>query len=223
MQPVENIRIDTVNIGSAEKIRFGAREFITGIVKRPAASSVTIDAAGLANDVICDEEHHGGNDQAVYAYSSGDYQWWSEQLGRDVGPGSFGDNLTIAGLPRDMNAGDRLLIGEVILEVTAPRIPCSTLAAKMQDSGFGVRFRRAERPGFYFRVLNGGQVKAGDPVTLVENREDAISMLELFRLSYEIRPTESSLQRALDAPIAARMRKKFESRLAAVVDGASCE
>ena len=194
----------------------GAREFVTGIGKRPLSSSATIDTCGLANDVICDEEHHGGPDQAVYAYSAADYQWWTEQLGCEIEPGTFGDNLTIAGLPSDMNAGDRLLIGEVILEATSPRIPCSTLAAKMQDSGFGLTFKRAERPGFYFRVLNGGQVVAGDAVTLVENPQDAISMLELFRLSYEIRPSESRLQRALDAPIAARMREKFESKLASV-------
>ena len=217
MQPVERIRIESVNIGKAERILFGAREYKTGIVKRPTSSSVTIDTCGLANDIICDEEHHGGQDQAVYAYSAGDYQWWSEKLGREIEPGSFGDNLTISGLPSDMNAGDRLLIGEVILEATAPRIPCSTLAAKMQDSSFGMTFRRAERPGFYFRVLNGGQVMAGDSVTMVENPQDSISMLELFRLSYEIRPTASSLQRALGAPIAARMRKKFESKLEAVV------
>lgn len=213
---MESIRIESVNVGRAESILFGAREFNTGIGKRPALSSVTIDACGLANDVICDEEHHGGPDQAVYAYSAGDYQWWTEQLGREIEPGTFGDNLTIAELPSDMNAGDRLLIGEVILEATAPRIPCSTLAAKMQDSGFGLTFRRAERPGFYFRVLNGGQVMAGDAVTLVENPQDAISMLELFRLSYEIKPAESSLRRALDAPIAARMREKFEAKLTSV-------
>ena len=128
--------------------------------------------------------------------------------------GTFGENLTIAGLPPDMKAGDRLLIGDVILEATMPRIPCSTLAAAMNDSNFGLQFRRAERPGYYFRVLNEGSVAPGDSVTLVENPGDCITMLELFRLSYEIKPDAKSLCRALDAPIAERMRARFESKIA---------
>jgi MOSC domain-containing protein YiiM len=86
----------------------------------------------------------------------------------------------------------------------------------MNDSGFGLQFRRAERPGFYFRVLNEGEVTAGDGVTLVENPQDGISMLELFRLSYQPGPSAVDLRRALASPIAERMRAKFESRLAAM-------
>ena len=115
-----------------------------------------------------------------------------------------------------MNAGDRLLIGNLILEVTSPRIPCGTLAAKMNDSRFGLQFRQAERPGFYFRVLNEGEVTAGDVVTIVENDQESVSMLELFRLSYEPRPNADQLRQALASPIAARMRARFESRLATV-------
>jgi len=210
------MRIASVNTGKSESIGSGRSETVSGINKHPEDSGVFVSATGLNDDVICDGEHHGGVDQAVYAYSASDYAWWSEQLGREIPPGTFGENLTIDGLPVDMNAGDRLVIGAVTLEATAPRIPCSTLAAQMKDSSFGLKFRRAERPGFYFRVLSEGEVAAGEAVTLVQYADSSISMLELFRLHYEIKPSADVLTRALDAPIAVRMRDKFEARLAAL-------
>lgn len=209
------MRLVSINRGQPESMSFGEREFLTGISKRPVPAAIRISEVGLDGDTIVDTDNHGGPDQAVYAYGAADYAWWSRTLGRDIAYGTFGDNLTIDGLPSDLNTGDRLMIGDVILEATAPRIPCSTLAARMQDSNFGLQFRRAERPGFYFRVLNEGDVSIGDNVVLIENPADCISMLDQFRLSYVLHPSAADLQRALDAPIAARMRAKFEKRLAA--------
>ena len=213
---MEPMRIASVNAGSAETISLGNKAMTSGINKLGVSSRVRITAAGLHGDVICDDEHHGGVDQAIYVYSLADYSWWSDRLGKALRPGTFGDNLTIDGLPADMNAGERLLIGDVILEATSPRIPCSTLATQMQDRNFGLTFRRAERPGFYFRVLNEGEVGAGDSVTFVADPESDVSMLELFRLNYVVHPDAASLQRVLDAPIAARMHEKFERKLAAL-------
>ncbi len=212
---MERMRVVSVNRGVPAPIANGDRKFMTGIGKCAAPGAVHIFEQGLDGDAIVDTEHHGGPDQAVYAYAASDYAWWSQSLGRDISFGTFGDNLTIDGLPSDLTTGDRLMIGDVILEATAPRIPCSTLAAAMQDSNFGLQFRRAERPGFYFRVLNEGDVAAGDTVVLVENPADCISMLEQFRLAYALHPGAAELQRALDAPIAERMRAKFQKRLAA--------
>lgn len=203
------MRVVSVNIGAAKSIGKGRRAMVSGIDKRPAAGRVFIGPDGLADDTICDTEHHGGADQAVYVYGALDYAWWSEQLAREIAPGTFGDNLTIDGLPPDIGAGDRLAIGDVILEATAPRIPCSTLAVQMRDRAFGLKFRRAERPGFYFRVLSAGEVAAGDTATLVPGPGGAVSMLELFRLAYEVHPTADELRRALDAPISARLREKL--------------
>ena len=209
------MRLVSINRGQPESMSFGEREFRTGIRKRPVTAVMRISESGLDGDAIVDTDNHGGPDQAVYAYGAADYAWWSRTLGRDIAYGTFGDNLTIDGLPSDLNTGDRLMIGDVILEATAPRIPCSTLSARMQDSNFGLQFRRAERPGFFFRVLNEGDISTGDNVVLVENPADCISMLDQFRLSYVLHPSAQELQRALDAPIASRMRAKFEKRLAA--------
>ena len=208
------MRIASVNLGGQESIAHGKRTFETGIRKRPTDGPVHIGQQIIAGDTICDTEHLGGADQAVYAYSSDDYAWWSEQLGRELEPGTFGDNLTIDGLPSNLNVGDRLLIGDVLLEATAPRTPCATLAARMQDPEFGMAFRRAEKPGIYFRVLNEGEVAAGDGVTFVENPAPVVSVLDLFRFNFNLRPNPADLERYLEAPLAERMRAKVESKLA---------
>lgn len=215
------MRIASVNTGRAESIAHGNRTFTTGIRKRPAPGPVRIGPLLVDGDTICDTEHHGGADQVVYAYSLDDYAWWSEQLGRELEPGTFGDNLTIDGLPSDLNVGDRLLIGDVLLEATSPRIPCSTLAAQMQDSGFGMAFRKAERPGIYFRVLNEGEVAAGDAVTVVDNPAPVVSIIDLYRLAYERHPSRDRLERYLEAPLAERVRASIEQKLAAAGDSAA--
>jgi MOSC domain-containing protein YiiM len=211
---MQNMRITSVNLGRKESIAHGKRTFETGIRKRPVDGLVHIGVQIIAGDTICDTEHHGGADQAVYAYSSDDYTWWSERLGKELAPGTFGDNLTIDGLPTDLNVGDRLLIGDVLLEATSPRIPCNTLAAQMQDHAFGIAFRRAERPGIYFRVLNEGEVAAGDGVTFVENPAPKVTILDLYRFVFDLRPKRVDLERFLEAPLAERMQVKIESKLA---------
>jgi MOSC domain-containing protein YiiM len=122
-------------------------------------------------------------------------------------------------LPSDMNIGDRLLIGEVVLEATAPRIPCSTFAARMQDSQFGLAFRKAERPGIYFRVLNGGEVAVGHAVTFVANYSSDVSILDLFRFNYALQHDTEKLRRFLEAPLAVRFRAKVEAKLASLERG----
>ncbi len=211
---MDDMRVTSVNVGREETIDHGNRTFTTGIRKRPVTGAVFIGAAAVAGDTISDKQHHGGADQVVYAYSKDDYDWWSAELGRELAPGTFGENLTIEGLPSDMNVGDRLLIGDVLLEATAPRTPCSTLAAQMQDSGFGMAFRNAERPGIYFRVLNEGEVSAGDAVTYVENPSPVVSILDLYRLAYELRPDPAAMERYLEAPLAERVRASIEEKLA---------
>ena len=212
---MDDMRVTSVNVGREESIDHGNRRFTTGIRKRPVDGPVFIGTDAVAGDTISDKKHHGGADQVVYAYSKDDYDWWSTELDRELAPGTFGDNLTIEGLPSDMNVGDRLLIGDVLLEATAPRIPCSTLAAQMQDSAFGMAFRRAERPGIYFRVLNEGEVSAGDAVTYIENPAPVVSILDLYRLAFDLRPDPAVLERYLEAPLAARVRVSVEQKLAA--------
>lgn len=210
------MRLESINAGRVETIAYDAKSHETGICKYPVDGAVRLNSLGIPGDAILSTRHHGGLDQAIYAYSTDDYDWWSNEAGLEWSPGLFGENLTIRDLPTDMHVGDRLLIGEVVLEATAPRIPCDTFAARMQDRGFGLAFRKAERPGIYFRVLNEGEIVAGDVVTLVESSEFDVSILDLFRHKYRLQHDPDELRRLLQAPVAERFRSQIEEKLSAL-------
>lgn len=206
------MEIISVNTGKAQLIPGAEAAGESGIYKQPRSGSVEITTDGLINDAICHTKHHGGLDQAVYVYGQLDYDWWLKTTGRRFEPGSFGENLTISKLDSSLNVGDRLLIGEVVLEATAPRIPCANLAAKVGDMGFHKEFRAAGRPGIYCRVLNPGRVTAGDRVELQCHAGDTVSIKEVFAICYEPEPDKSSIQKLLNAPIAIRLRHQFEQQ-----------
>lgn len=213
---VGQMRVVSVNVGAATTISHRGKDFLTGIDKQPSTRRVGVSALGLDADNVCDQDNHGGVDQAVYAYGTNHYGWWQAQLERELRPGLFGENLSIENLPDDLRAGDRFTIGNVVLEATAPRIPCSTFAAQMRDSGFGLAFRRAEKPGFYFRVLASGDIGTGDTIEFQPaDGESNVTMLELFRLYYDLSPEPAALRRALESPIAERLRRRFEQKLEA--------
>ena len=217
----DSIRLESVNIGRTETIGNGNKAIATGICKYPVDGPIAVDECGLAGDTIVNSEHHGGPDQAVYVYRADDYDWWGQETGKQHLPGLFGENLTIRGLPSDMNVGDRMLIREVVLEVTSPRIPCSTLATRVEDSGFGLAFRNAERPGAYCRVLSGGEIGAGDSVTFIASDVGTVSILDLFRFKYALHHDVQQLRGFLDAPLAIRFRRKVENRLQALEKAAA--
>ena len=173
-----------------------------------------MSTGGLVGDEIHDTKNHGGEDQAVYVFGAPDYEWWSRELGRELQPGIFGENLTISGLESaKANIGDRLLTASTILEVTAPRIPCVTLATRMEDPAFLKRFREAERPGLYCRVIREGKVQSGDSVEYETCRTATISSMEMFRDFFEPKLDERTLRRHLAAPIAIRSRVRKERQL----------
>ena len=173
---------------------------ITGIDKRPAAGPVLVRApgpkgaglgSGLAGDQVFDIAHHGGDDQAVYAYAREDLDAWAAELGRTLPGGVFGENLTTAGV--DVTGaliGERWRVGdEVELEVAVPRIPCGTFAAWMAQGtadrpagpGWIKRFTARAVPGAYLRVLVPGQVSAGDPITIVSRPDHDVTIGVTFR------------------------------------------
>jgi MOSC domain-containing protein YiiM len=208
------MQLISVNIGQEKTQQNGPRLETTGIYKLPIHEPAQVTSLGLKGDFVCDTKNHGGPDQAVYIYGAADYAWWSQELGHEIAPGTFGENLTISDLESaEFKAGDRLYIGSVILEVTAPRIPCSTLATRMGDPKFVKRYCQAERPGLYCRVIQAGAVRAGDEVNVERYKGESISIAEMFRNYYEKDKSEATLRRQLNAPIAIRSRVSLEQEL----------
>lgn len=160
----------------------------TAIDKRPVAGAIRVRTFGLHADVQADRKHHGGLDKAVYAYSQDDADFWAADLGRELAPGWFGENLRIGGL--DVSAariGERWRIGAgdrpVVLEVTMPRTPCQTFARWVggaDAAGWVRRFADARRLGAYLRVVRTGSIAAGDPITVVAAPDGAPTIRELF-------------------------------------------
>jgi MOSC domain-containing protein YiiM len=208
------MQLISVNIGQKRNLQNGNKLETTGIFKFSTNGHVRVTKLGLKDDVICDTKNHGGPDQAVYIYGGVDYEWWSQELGRELSPGTFGENLTISDLESaGFKIGDHLNIGSTILEVSSPRFPCSTLAARMGDPKFIQRYRQAERPGLYCRVIQTGVIQVGDDVKIEEYINESISLLEVFRSHYEKDKSEDSIWRQLKAPVSIRTRASLEKEL----------
>ena len=161
----------------------------TGIDKRPVDGPVRVEALGLVGDSVLDTANHGGLTQAVYAYAVEDQEWWTRELGdeltRPITAGSFGENLTVSGVAvNDARAGERWTIGSVVLEVVAPRVPCSTFAGFMGLRGWVRRFALAERPGAYLRVVTPGELGAGDAVEVSPGPPGVPTIRERFAAYY---------------------------------------
>ena len=163
----------------------------TGIDKQPVTGPVAVvaprvegtGAVGLAGDRVYDVQHHGGVDQAVYAFAREDLDWWEAELGRALPSGTFGENVTTAGL--DVNAaliGERWRIGDtVVLEVSSPRLPCLTFQGWLGEPGWIKRFTAAACPGAYLRVIEPGDISAGDPIEVVYRPDHDVTIGLSFR------------------------------------------
>ena len=203
----------SINIGQPQPIP--GKSAKTGIYKTPVEGDVAIAREGVAGDAVMDSKHHGGRDQAVYLYFADDYAWWSKELGRDIAPGTFGENLTIGGVEgRQVAVGDRFTIDAVVLEVTSHRTPCNVFALRMGDPKFIRRFHRAGRPGAYCRVIAEGTVHAGQPVRHTPFAGERTTVAELMALDGVRDPDPAILRRALTAPVHYKMRADFEEKLA---------
>jgi MOSC domain-containing protein YiiM len=187
----------SVNVGTPRPITYRGKTVMTSIFKEPVSGRVAIRGVNVAGDQQADLEVHGGHSKAVYAYAAEDYEWWSEELGRELGPGTFGENLTVQGI--DMNnvrIGDRWRVGSAILEVTEPRFPCFKLGAKMGTQGFVKQFAQAQRPGTYLTIVTAGEAGAGDPVEILSTADHDVT-IGLFAAAYLDR---SLRHRLLEAP-----------------------
>ncbi|MFG3060136.1 MOSC domain-containing protein [Streptomyces sp. NPDC048231] len=198
---------------------------MTGIDKRPADGPVRVTApgpkgtgaSGLAGDAVCDLRHHGGDDQAVYAFAREDLDAWERELGRPLPNGSFGENFTTEGL--DVSGaliGERWRVGsELVLEVTSGRIPCRTFQGHLGERGWVRRFTHRGAPGAYLRVIEPGEMWTGDPIEIVHRPGHDITVALQFRASTTERhllPDLLAAGEALHPETAAAARRYMQMR-----------
>lgn len=178
--------VRSVNVGTPREASWAAIGR-TAIDKTPVTGPVAVGRLGVAGDQVGDTEHHGGPDQAVYAFAREDLDAWTEALAAPVPDGGFGENLTTAGI--DVNeavVGERWRIGSVLLEVRSVRTPCQDFKAWMgrcghDDSGWVKRFAAVGRPGPYLRVLTEGSLEAGDAIEVVHRPGHGVTVSTMFR------------------------------------------
>jgi MOSC domain-containing protein YiiM len=204
--------IVSVNVGEQRDVEWFGRTVRTGIWKSPVDGRVEVRGVNLAGDDQADRRVHGGPDKAVYAYAVEDYAWWAEQ-GVEVGPGTFGENLTTEGL--DLSAavlGERWRVGSTVLEVAQPRQPCFKLGIRMGSAAFKDRFADADRPGAYLRIVEEGDIGAGDEVEVIDRPDHGWTVLDLLHTTED--PTPEALAELLAvAPLPAGWREWAEHQL----------
>ncbi len=190
-------RVLSVDAGRIRNIP-GRRPLRSAIDKRPVQGPVTVHAPGLGGDTQADTKHHGGVDQAVYAFACEDMAVWATRLGRELHPGQFGENLTTAGIDiTEARIGERWRIGSVLLEVADVRIPCSTFQQWLGEPHWVKRFADEGRPGAYLRVVEAGELHTGDRIVVAERRPHDLTIGVVFSALMHDR---SLLPRLLEEP-----------------------
>jgi MOSC domain-containing protein YiiM/ferredoxin len=180
------LQLLSVNTGRQRDIAYRGATFRTGIFKTAVAGRVMLHKEQVEGDEQADRRVHGGPDMAAYAYPYAHYAFWQEQLGRPSLPyGQFGENLTIDGLTEEgVHIGDVLRIGSALLQVSEPRIPCFKLVARMEaGADFSARFHKSRKLGFYLRVLETGEIGAGDAVERVSIAAHSPTVAEFIEVS----------------------------------------
>jgi MOSC domain-containing protein YiiM len=192
------MQLISVNVGLPREVAWKGRTASTGIFKEPVSDRVMVRSLNLEGDGQADLTVHGGLDKAVYAYPFEHYDYWRSELpDMDLPLGIFGENFTTTGLKEaEVNIGDRFRIGNLILMVTQPRLPCYKLGIRFGRPDMVKRFLASRRTGFYFRVLQEGEVGVGDSLELVSRDDHHITVADITQLYVREEDNPDLLQRA---------------------------
>lgn len=190
--------VASLNVGTPRVVEANGHSVLTAIWKHPVEGPVQLRGINLCGDDQADRTVHGGPDKAVYAYATEDTEWWEAELERPLGPGAFGENLTVRGLPvSEAVIGEYWSVGSALLQVAQPRLPCFKLGLRMNDPRFLKRFARAGKPGVYLRIMREGTIAAGDTITVRQRpRHEVTSAL----VSRALLGERQLLTEALKAP-----------------------
>ena len=210
------MKVVAVNVGLPREVIYKGKTITTGIFKEPVEGRARLRRLNLDGDRQADLSVHGGPSKAVYAYPSEHYEYWREQLPDvDLPWGMFGENLTVEGLREDrLNIGDRFRIGSAHVMVTEPRLPCYKLAAKFGRDDIIKRFLHSGRTGFYFAVLQEGEVGAGDDIASIGRDKHGVTVADITRLYVHDKDDVTTLRRAVQVEaLPESWREYFQKRI----------
>jgi len=194
------MKLISVNVGVPRLVMSNGEPVSTGIFKAPVPDRVMLKTLNLEGDRQADLSVHGGSSKAVYGYPSEHYEYWEKELPEmDLPWGMFGENFTTEGLfEPDLNIGDKFRIGTALVMITEPRMPCYKLGLKFGRSDIIKRFLASERTGFYFAVLQDGELGAGDRIELIQENRNGVRVSDITRLYARDRHNVELLRRAVE-------------------------
>ena len=216
-----HMKLISINVGLPRIVTVNGDPVSTGIFKEPVAGRVMLRTLNLDGDRQADLSVHGGPSKAVYVYPAEHYDYWKRELpGMDLSWGMFGENFTSAGLfESDVNIGDRFSVGSAVVMVTEPRMPCYKLGIKFGRADMVKKFLASERTGFYFAVLQEGEVRAGDPIELVGKTDPSVRVSDITRLYTRDMHNLGLLRRAVEVEALPESWKSyFHQRIDKLVD-----
>jgi MOSC domain-containing protein YiiM len=211
------MKLLSVNVSRPKEVLFNGQIITTGIFKEPVQGRVMLRTLNLDGDGQGDLSVHGGTDKAIYVYSIENYHYWQQRLGRDdFTYGQFGENFTVEGMLEDqVHIGDVFRVGDALIEVTQPRVPCFKLGLKMDLPQFPKMFLSSGRSGFYLRVLEEGELGAGDVFERVKVGPEQVTVRETHHLLYFDRENPAGAKKVLRIPaLSSRWRASFEEIVA---------
>ena len=216
-----DMKLISINVGLPRIVTINGDPVSTGIFKEPVAGRVMLRTLNLDGDRQADLSVHGGPSKAVYVYPAEHYDYWKRELpGMNPSWGMFGENFTSAGLfESDVNIGDRFSVGSAVVFVTEPRMPCYKLGIKFGRADMVKKFLASERTGFYFAVLQEGEVGAGDPIELVDKIDPSVRVSDITRLYTRDKHNLGLLRRAVEVEALPESWKSyFHQRIDKLVD-----
>ncbi|GAX88611.1 MOSC domain-containing protein [Effusibacillus lacus] len=194
-----SVNIVSISVGKPATILYHGRELSTGIYKKSTSQPLYLSRLNFDGDGQADLAHHGGPDKAVCVYPFEHYPYWEKELNRTLGPGAFGENLTLQGLPeKDVCIGDIFELGEAIVQVSQPRQPCHKLAKKFDVPDLPVRVQNTGFTGYYFRVLKEGWVTKEKPMLLLERHPKKVSVQFANRMMHHDKNNMEEVKRLLE-------------------------
>lgn len=220
-----NAKLISINVGLPRVVISNGDPVSTGIFKEPVSGRVRLRTLNLDGDGQADLSVHGGPSKAVYVYPSEHYDYWKKELPQmQLSWGMFGENFTTTGLfESGLNIGDKFRVGSAVVLVTEPRMPCYKLAIKFGRPDIVKRFLESQRTGFYFGVLQEGEVGLGDPIELIEKSERSVRVSDITQLYTREKHNIGLLRRAIEVEALPESWKSYFQKRLAKLTGASLD